>query len=257
MINLKVLIQIITGVYTIADCARACLDNYIATGECRAWDWYTGICELASGGLSQNDTNVDYTRPQVTHAFYGELFQPNDVPTDYAEEIYTGYQVTDVTAMSTSTQNNQKACRMQCENKNWPNGQATTFPSQCGSWTYDPTSKSCTLYPPSNFAQVQAVGGNTVSGQIVRSTAVKTNLLCPTGYEATSGSLTCPTVIDSYGNVLPAFLIQSTGVVGTYGFNVGWNGMCTFNSQFQDNNGNFLTSQIYYNPSSITATCCL
>jgi len=103
---------------------------------------------------------------------------------------------------------------------------------------------------------VPTLGGYT-SGVIVPKTDVITELMCPDGYKAASGGITCPTFIDAAGNVVTSTIVQNECETDATDVPIGWKGMCTYSGGFFfDINGTMLLMQTYYNPSMITATCC-
>jgi hypothetical protein len=268
MINLRYLLPTsallpanpVPDVYDLTDCSRICYDNYLAGGGCRGWDWYYGYCELASGSLSMGLQYVNYTRPQVNVAYYGDLFYPLTT-TDlqgFSYQITGGYKITGATQTGAATQvSSQLACQEKCRAANWGTGTAHTPPTVCGSWQYRTSTKMCTLFAVSSSTNIVPTSGGWVSGQIVNKTDAITSLKCPTGYKASSGGAVCPPFND-FGNARVSYLIQSSAITDNTGAAVGWKAMCTLPDVFQSVlTGTTLGSQIFYNPSLISATCCL
>jgi len=257
MIATSLLIQNLTDVVSLADCARACLENNLAGGGCRAWDWYSSVCELASAGLSTGIANTDETRPQVSIAFYGEPYVPASTTTGYSVREITNCAVTGATQTgASSVVADESSCETLCATQNWGTGPVTTAPTACGSWTYQLSTKTCTLYGVSSSTQCTPSTGY-ISGLIVNQNNVITELDCPTGYQATTGGVTCP-FINDYGNTRASYVIEDSPVTNmNTGLNTGWQGMCTYSDTFTDFTGNNLDSQIYYNPIQLSVTCCM
>jgi hypothetical protein len=233
------------------------LENNVAGGGCKAWDWFGSVCELARFGLSQGNQYVDYTRPEIDGAFYGELYIPGPPPTGNSFQVLGGYRQQGAAATGASViVASQSACQDICTNLNWPTGDFHTAPTACGSWTYFMPTKTCTTYVVNAAAtQLVVAPGGYVSGRVVPKSNAPTSVTCPTGYKAISGGIVCPFINDS-GNTLATYVVQSTCATNSTGDAVGWKGMCTHDSVFFDQNGIPLASQVYYNPSLISATCC-
>lgn len=256
---MRILIQTILDTISLADCARACLENNLAhngaSGSCVAWDLYGSTCELASMSLASGKAYTDETRAQVNSAFYGEL----NIPTpalDYTVREITNCAVTGATPSGAATTvASSDACETNCETANWGAGATTTPPTACGSWTYKASTKSCTLYSVSSTATCATTLGS-VSGFILPNTDVLTRLVCPAGTQATNGGITCP-FINDFGNTRASYDIQDTPYTDPItGLTAGWVGMCTYSDTFTDFSGNALDSQVYYNPISLSVTCC-
>jgi len=257
MINLAVIIDVpITGVVSPANCAILCAQDYLATGRCKAWDWFEDTCELASAqGLGATDT----TRAQVNEALYGLMFYPVQTA-GYMYSILNGAMISGVTATSTSACNTQSACEQLCTAANWPGAAPATVPTSplpCTAWQWQLTTQQCSLY--SGNAKFTPTAGYT-SGRLQTQDKATFTLPCPNGYTAITGGITCPILLDSQ-NTNPGVIVLSGPIVNqTSGRSIGWQGVCDVsgtNVPDLSNPGNTLICEIYYNPAQISAECCL